>query len=62
MGSRTSTAKLNFLSSSWLTHSCGLQGVVKAVKVYKDAVTNAIEPHTAYKSTSWLTDLEPDSS
>jgi hypothetical protein len=58
--SRSATAQLNFLSSSWLTHECGLEGVAKAIRIYQTAMKSQIGPKSAFKSTSWLTQLEAD--
>ena len=56
----TSTAKLNFLSASWLSHDCSLAGVAKAIKIYQDAIRNTSDPQNAFKNIDWLTKLEPD--
>jgi hypothetical protein len=51
---RSSTAKLNFLSASWLSRHCGLEGVAKAIRIYQESVEDHIAPSQAFKSTDWL--------
>eukprot|EP00973_Karenia_brevis_P092984 12415066-Karenia_brevis.AAC.1 len=57
---RPRTASVNYLSAAWLNKNPGIQGVVRAVNIYQDAVTDKIPPVQAFKSLSWLTSLEPD--
>ena len=58
----SSNAQLNFLSASWLSHDCGLEGVAKAVRIYQDSIEDQIDPNDAFQSVQWLTQLEPDAS
>ena len=55
----TTRASLNMLSASWLTKNVGLVGVVKAIKIYQDAITDEIAPVDAFTSTAWLKHNEP---
>jgi hypothetical protein len=57
---RSSTAKLNFLSASWLTRNCGLEGIAKAIRIYQDHIEDKVHPSKAFKCTEWLDQQEPE--
>ena len=66
MGLQRSEAKLDttqfeeehYLSAAWLSKNPGLDGVVKAMKIYQDEMRDKVAPKCAYKGTEWLRTLE----
>ena len=53
-------ASVNFLTAGWLSKNLGLDGVAKAMKVYRSVLRSQRRaPREAYKCTKWLTSLEP---
>ena len=52
------TASLNFLSAAWLGKNPGLEGVVRALQIYRENLCNVIAPQDAFVSTLWLDQME----
>ena len=51
-GTSTKSA-INTLSCAWLLRGCGLQHVLKALKMYKESVQDRVKPDKAFHGSFW---------
>ena len=54
----TTRASLNFLAAAWVQKNCGVVGMLKALRIYKEWARKNLHPEKAYKDSTWLTALE----
>ena len=55
----TTHATVNFLAGAWLHKHCGLDGILQALKMYREWASGNVEPRESCRTMSWLRDLEP---
>ena len=56
--SSTQRASINALAMAWLSKNIGVEGIARALVIYRASIAGTMAPEKACKDTTWLTTME----